>query len=426
MPGDDIVVVATHTAPGRAPPPGWSAWRAARTACERTRPSLGEPAIPFVLPWATTPLLLSLPLRDTADAVSWPPRGTPRRLHQLPSSGSVVASVGNGADTRVLFRPDDEPGRAAAARRRPGAGNADRGPPRCGARWQARRGAVRRPVARGRTAPRAHVFLGRRIDAPARREPAPACCGRRTARPGRHWGRHRPPCCRRPPAATPAILDSWRPGPGGTLRLVADRGAAAPGGECRCARDRPAWRGLRAPRRDYASCRAGSAVQRPGRRAARARMVLTSLAARSGAASSGVPGTAAGRDRSSLPNPRSDRARGDGGDTRRARRIAERGRWSSGPARRRSCWTSPILPLSGSVRIAGTTDPGSHRHRGRRAGRGGRQRGVRDRMWRALWRRPASRRGGRPGRQPPRRDAERGRVGRLPAAAVDSDRRPSP
>ncbi|MEO8247299.1 MAG: hypothetical protein ABI622_09310 [Chloroflexota bacterium] len=110
VPGDDVVAVATHTAPGQGP----ATWlvRVARGAdgLRADTTPLGEPAIPFVLPWATTPLLLSLPLRDTADAVSWPARGTPRRLHQLPNSGSVVATVGSGAGTRVLFRPDDDPG----------------------------------------------------------------------------------------------------------------------------------------------------------------------------------------------------------------------------------------------------------------------------------------------------------------------------
>ncbi len=110
LPGDDIVVVATHTAPGQGP----ATWlvRVARDAdgLRADTSTLGEPAIPFVLPWPATPLLLSRPLRDTADAVSWPAHGTPRRRHQLPRSGSVVAVIGNGTGRRVLFRPDDEPG----------------------------------------------------------------------------------------------------------------------------------------------------------------------------------------------------------------------------------------------------------------------------------------------------------------------------
>ena len=110
VPGDDVVVVATHTAPGQGP----ATWlvRVARgpDGLRADTSALGEPAIPFVLPWAGTPLLLSLPLRDTADAVSWPPRGAPRRLHHLPRSGSVVATVGSGTGMRVLFRPTDEPG----------------------------------------------------------------------------------------------------------------------------------------------------------------------------------------------------------------------------------------------------------------------------------------------------------------------------
>ena len=355
-PGDDVVVVATHTAPGQGP----ATWlvRVARGAdgLRAETSALGEPAIPFVLPWSTSPLLLSLPLRDTADAIGWAPGGVPRRLHHLASSGSVVTTVGRGAGTRVLFRPDDEPERLLPL-------DADLvpGPPiegrvaaasLDGASLEPYVGSW--PVGAG-GAPDV-IFLGRRIDAEGAVGPAASLFGARPLGSVGSGGR------------VTAVLDDAAPLPGDDPRLLPARG----GGVLRLvATDR-----LLRPEANDGALGIGlrGALFAPGD--------PTSVLSPSSAFSLLIDAPPGSRIVASLgSNPEADAARGAvAGDlptivplalSEPATRLAVavitpggatyRGAWQveqrTGPPA--LALEVPMLPLSDSVPISGATDPGT-------------------------------------------------------------------